>query len=266
MEENKKILDNIVQKYTVEVYNDCNEFINLLYLSNFDCTRTRKLLEIIIKNNGSTDIYLLKYLLPNIPQSEIDKIVSNLCYETLISEELIRSGVELLIEVFVNCNSCSSNDVSDNFNDLGESYYFGKEIPQDYIKAFECFLKASKDNNPTAQCNIGMCYEKGNGVSRNYEKAVEWYTKSAEQGYAEAEFRLAFCYDNGNGVKQDYKKAVEWYTKSANQNHAYAQCNLGDCYFEGRGIAKSVLNARHWYYEASKRGVTRANAYLRGNF
>jgi TPR repeat protein len=48
-----------------------------------------------------------------------------------------------------------------------------------------------------AQNNLGNCYYRGNGVAEDYSKAVEWYRKAADQGYAAAQNNLGNCYYNG---------------------------------------------------------------------
>ena len=137
---------------------------------------------------------------------------------------------------------------------LGNRYYYGNGVVQDYKKAFEWYQKAAEQGHVAAQCNIGICYYFGQGVVQDYTKAAEWFQKAAEQGNALAQHNIGSLYKNGQGVTQDYEKAMEWYLKAAKQGHADAQCDIGDCYYFGRGVDKSYEKAFKWYLKAAKQG------------
>ena len=83
--------------------------------------------------------------------------------------------------------------------------------------------KKAEAGDPYAQFNLGNAYYKGNGVPQDYKEAVKWYTKSADQGYANAQYNLGVCYENGTGVGENEKEAVKWFTKSAEQGTAGAK-------------------------------------------
>lgn len=63
--------------------------------------------------------------------------------------------------------------------------------------------------------NLGDQYYYGNGVDQDYEKAFEWYEKAADAGSADAMTVLGNMYKNGEGIEQDFEKAEEWYQKAA---------------------------------------------------
>ncbi|WP_368859243.1 tetratricopeptide repeat protein [Xenorhabdus bovienii] len=94
-------------------------------------------------------------------------------------------------------------------------YELGEIVPQDYQKAMEWYLKASKQGLSTAQNNIGILYRKGRGVPQNYQKAMEWYLKAAKVGNAVGMFNVGYLYQSGLGVEKDEQKALEWYQKAA---------------------------------------------------
>ena len=78
----------------------------------------------------------------------------------------------------------------------------------------------------SAQNNLGDCYYYGNGVEQDYAEAVKWYRKAADQGEASAQFNLGKSYYNGDGVKKDYVEAVKWYRKAADQGDEEAKEKL----------------------------------------
>ena len=147
-------------------------------------------------------------------------------------------------------------------NKVGEFYFHGDGVPQDFAKAIEWFQKAAEQGNAEAENNLGCMYEKGNGVTQDYAKAVEWYKKAAEQGYAEAENNLGCMYQEGNGVTQNYSKAIEWFQKAAEQGNAEAENNLGCMYEKGNGVTQDYAKAVEWYKKAAEQGYAGAENNL----
>ena len=50
---------------------------------------------------------------------------------------------------------------------------------------------AAEAGHNVAKCNLGNCYFNGYGVEQNYEKAIEWYTKAASKRNKHANTRLS---------------------------------------------------------------------------
>ena len=73
----------------------------------------------------------------------------------------------------------------------------------------------------------------GNGVKQDYSEAVRWYRKAVKQDNPDAQCMLGVCYELGNGVNQDFVEADKWYHLAAEQGDVVAQCILGDQYFNG---------------------------------
>ena len=158
-------------------------------------------------------------------------------------------------------SSAENNDVTAQFI-LGECYYYGWGVEQDYKQAVVWYRKAAEQGDATAQCNLGVCYDNGQGVEQDHKQAVAWYRKAAEQGYARAQSNLGYCYDVGQGVEQDYKQAVAWYKKAAEQGNAPAQCNLGVCYKNGQGVEQDYKQAVAWCKKAAEQGYAPAQCNL----
>ncbi len=73
----------------------------------------------------------------------------------------------------------------------------------------------ARAGNAAAQFDLGQAYYDGQGVPQNYAKAAEWYRKAAMQRYAVAQGKLGAMYYGGQGVPQNYAKAVKWIRKAA---------------------------------------------------
>jgi tetratricopeptide (TPR) repeat protein len=102
----------------------------------------------------------------------------------------------------------------------------------DYSMALKWYLKAAKQGNAIAQCNIGSLYHKGQdmisflfsqGVNQDYKQAMQWYVKAAEQENTDAQNNIGLLYYNGQGVKKDREIAKEWFLKAAKQGNELAK-------------------------------------------
>ena len=121
-------------------------------------------------------------------------------------------------------------------------------------KGFKECSAMAKRGDAEAQFNLGNMYYKGQGVLQDYKQAVKWYRLAADQGNAAAQFNLGVSYDNGQGVLQDYKQAVKWYRLAADQGNAAAQFNLGVSYYKGQGVPKNYINAHMWINISASNG------------
>ena len=110
---------------------------------------------------------------------------------------------------------------------LGEKYYYGKGVPQDYTKAAEWYRKAAERGFVKAQDALGDMYYYGWDIPQDYAEAIKWYRKAAEQAYADAQLTLGYMYKDGLGVPKDYTKAAKWYRKAAEQGCSIARLPLG---------------------------------------
>ncbi len=122
-----------------------------------------------------------------------------------------------------------------------------------YAAALREWRPLAEQGNAKAQNNLGNMYYKGRGVPQDYPEAVKWYRKAAEQGHAMAQYNLGKKYFKGEGVPQDYAEAVGWYRKAAEQGHASAQYNLGVIYDKGLGVPLDYAQAHMWYNLAASR-------------
>jgi TPR repeat protein/serine/threonine protein kinase len=194
--------------------------------------------------------------------------------------------------------SLAAYSYADSCYEVGENYYYGKGLVQNFPEAANWYLKAAEAGQPSAQNSIGYMYLKGSGVKQNYAAALLWLTKSAAQGNAEGQSNLAFMYqdglgvpknlpkavdlyrkaaeagkaeaqnslgylyDSGLGVIEDNAQAVVWYQKAANQGNSAGQFNLGTMYEYGEGVPKSISDAKQWYKASAKQGNKDAQATL----
>lgn len=147
----------------------------------------------------------------------------------------------------------AKQNVSDDCR-LGDRYYYGRGVPQDYAGALRCYLKAAADGSAAAANSIGRMYENGQGTAQDYAEALKWYRRAAEAGNALAQYNLGSLYRWAKGVSRDYEEALKWYKKAAVQGNAYAQNSLGGMYKAGIGVLKDYDEAIRWYRKAADQG------------
>jgi uncharacterized protein len=72
---------------------------------------------------------------------------------------------------------------------------------------------------------LGDMYYFGRGVTQDYGEAVKWYKLAAAQGDASAQYNFGLMYANGQGVAQDYVIAHMWFNLAAVSGEVYAVKN-----------------------------------------
>ena len=65
---------------------------------------------------------------------------------------------------------------------LGDSYYLGLEVTQDYAEAAKWYKKAAEQGDSVSQIILGAMYEKGKGISKDFVEAYKWFSISGETG------------------------------------------------------------------------------------
>jgi TPR repeat protein len=98
---------------------------------------------------------------------------------------------------------------------LGWIYYQGKDVSQDYRKAYDLYAVAANAGDRFAQNNLAECYELGRGTGVNASRAFVWYRKAAESGLPVAEFNLGRAYLIGLGTQVNKEMAKRWLVVSA---------------------------------------------------
>ena len=129
--------------------------------------------------------------------------------------------------------------------DLGDLYYFGRGVAQDYVEAVKWYRLSADQGNPDAQYKLGSMYEHNEAVvpggivpakrglassiydkegadTQQYAEAAKWYRRSAEQGNADAQYAFGRLYENGTGVDQDHVEAYKWFNLAADKGRADA--------------------------------------------
>jgi len=154
---------------------------------------------------------------------------------------------------FKNFTLASSQGHSMSQNNLGCLYYLGKGVPQDYQKALHYF----KCYSALGYVNLGSMYL---GPLLDHQKAVEYFQLAGNDPYAQSS--LGLMYQNGFGVVKDYQKAIDYYTISVEQRNEMGQLNLGYMYLNGLGVDKDYDKALEYCTLSASAGVSTSQNQL----
>lgn len=178
---------------------------------------------------------------------------------------------------------------------LGNLFFYGKGVEQDYHKAFMCFVLASGEEsccNPDSAeiCENGVtndedeyvdtiqyyggllmqgfCYFEGLGVEQNYEIGFRLLLEAEDnvEDHVELAWRcIGIALLEGKGTEKNEKRAFEFFEFAANCGDigdAVSQYYIGFCYENGRGVEKNVTAAKEWYQKAAAQGNENAKLKL----
>lgn len=155
---------------------------------------------------------------------------------------------------------------------LGNFFFHGLGIEQNYQKAKDWYLKASEKGLIEAIEGLGEVYWReaggpGDLLEPEPEELIKsfWlFYQAAIKGSPNAQYQLGFCYDFGYGITPDEAKAIGWYTKSAEKGHIKAQLTLGhrfshnENYFEDVESIQDNAEARKWFQMAAEQNSAEA--------
>jgi TPR repeat protein len=133
----------------------------------------------------------------------------------------------------------------------------------DFVTALEEWKPLAEQGNVDAQNSLGNMYFHGRGVRQDYAEAVRWFELAAEQGDAFAQTNLGIMNSNGKGVLQDYAEALKWYRLSAEQGYANAQTGLGNMYRDSLGVLQDNVKAHMWYNIGAANGYALGGVHRR---
>ncbi len=119
--------------------------------------------------------------------------------------------------------------------------------------------KACSDGMAVACQNLGDLYYKGKKVKQDYLEAANYYGKACDSGYVGGCSALAFMYEEGQGIKPNDAKAVKLYAKAC-AGYDFKGCHRsGMMYKKGLGgTEQNFLKAKEFFTKACTDGDPQA--------
>lgn len=165
-------------------------------------------------------------------------------------------------------NAAEKGDAEAQFY-LGERYYFGRGLPQDYEKAATWFLRSAEQGYSEAQWYIGKLYYRGEGVLKDLRQARSWFERCVDLEQAECYSSLGEMYWYGHTVPVNFEKAKHLFNSATKKGDGWAFWALGQMHVNGDGVPKSNKKALEYFTRGAQRGallsiMALANAYKEG--
>ncbi len=147
---------------------------------------------------------------------------------------------------------------------LAMAYFHAPEgIDDDYKLAFKSYLSASEKFDSGVMLRLGNMYYVGRGVKQDYVQARQYLEKSIKYKQSEsALWLLGKIHLHGYGVKQDFDIAKDYFEKADAINSANARFELAHIYEYGKGVAVNIPRAQSYYEAAAQQGDTDAQYKL----
>lgn len=240
----------------------------LLFDENFNLYNVNEAINLCEKgiSSGQYDCaYLLGYAYDYGKGIEVNKDLAEKKYQICINnsenKELIsNSKLELAGILWKKASDqCDMNNIIKLYEDainnnnykamylLGDKYYSGYKIEQDYDLAMFYFKMAARFNYGRAEFNIGKMYEEGLGIIKSSEKAIEWYKLASTHGEVQALVSMADIYSDKKEFNTAFKLYNMAYENYENKNDAaIVMLKIGFLYFYGRGVDKNPAKGIEW--------------------
>ncbi len=176
---------------------------------------------------------------------------------------------DFIVELFEDAFDAGNAEA---MNDLGAQYYDGSRgFEQDFSKAVRCYELAAENGSRQAQENLGYCYYYGRNMPVDYEKAFHYFALGAFEGHLISLYKIGDMYAAGYYVQKNEKEAFLIYEHCIHSMTDAAApivagpvfLRLARCYLDGKGTekdAKSALicfqKAETFLYDMVKNGDT----------
>lgn len=126
-------------------------------------------------------------------------------------------GIEKNYEIAFNMfkELAEEDKLVDAYFYLGEFYYLGRIVQQDYQKAMKYFNEALTYNKNVygSKYYLGEMYMFGKGVNVDYQKAKMYFEEILNEKHDDAYYKLALMYSGNFGVQKNEEKANEYFNK-----------------------------------------------------
>ena len=142
-----------------------------------------------------------------------------------------------------------------------------KDGVPDYESGFERFTKSANAGLVQAQAALGQLYYQGKGVEQDFKKALHWYSKAANENDEESMVMTSLLLIKNYssklprplamitlvlGINQEFnrKQAFYWMQRAAVREFAPAQYNLSIMYEKGIGTKRNAGLANQYLLSA----------------
>ena len=138
--------------------------------------------------------------------------------------------------------------LSEAQNNRGYALVYGEDgLRADPAQAVMWLQKAADQGNINSKVLLGDAYYNGRGVKQDYKKSFALYNQAAAQNHKYAAYMLGVQCMDGSGVDKDVTAGFSWLLRSAGLNFDDAQLGVARSYAAGIGVAKDDVAADMWF-------------------
>ncbi len=126
-----------------------------------------------------------------------------------------------------------------SFDQIG-FWSHGLMTAEKYDKAFPYLLEAANRGNGQAQGKVGEMYYFGQGVPQNYTQARKWFESAAANNVGSGFNGLGMLYRYGHGVTPDEVQAIQYFDKGISEGSVMAAMSLASI-AEEKGLLANAI-------------------------
>ena len=197
------------------------------------------------------DKYRINVLEKKIADGDLDAMMEYAQrYQCRFPEYVTPEIAQKMVRCYENC--IEAGDLTAALS-LGAMYYGGEFIPRNFRKAIKYYEMATQSDDDETQVwawtNLGYCYYYGRDIPVDDEKAFNCYMRAAIQGNANALYKIGDMYRYGRYVAKDEQMALIFYEQTLNETYNNAPVRadifkrIGECALYGIGMEKDIYRA-----------------------
>ena len=175
--------------------------------------------------------------------------ISNVSKHTIKGHKYMESGE--YDNAIISYNKGIEEYDKDAMYALGDIYYEGKHVKQDYTKARKLFEDAAYYFHDLAMAELSNIYMKGHRVPQDTKKGLEYIHEIKKISAAFGCLLLGKLYEEGKYVEKDTFIASEYYKECAGNGDSYGLVHLANMYMDNEKISDNHNKAFKLYKRAA---------------
>lgn len=136
-----------------------------------------------------------------------------------------------------------AGDINESYDDIGNMYGRGTDLPKDEKKAAEWIMKSARRGDTSAQIAMADRFLNGIGVAQDFVQGKRWCEEASKKGDSRGTYCVGVIYQRGLGVPRDPKKARKWYEQAAAHENRQAMMALANMDITGEGTKPNRVAA-----------------------
>jgi len=147
-----------------------------------------------------------------------------------------------------------AGDINESYDDIGNMYDGGTDLPKDEQRAAKWFMKSAMRGDTSAQLAMADRFLNGIGVAQDFVEGKHWCEEASKKGDSRGTYCVGVIYQRGLGVPRDPNEARKWYERAAAQGNRPATMALANMDITGEGTKPNRVAACLLYAKLVRKG------------